>query len=176
MTELIITIDSRAVETLLNQLATRADHLQPALEAIGHTLNEHIRSTFRDLKSPEGVPWKPLSLVTKFNRAERVAGGKVYIKSGKRTTKKFTDAYLTATPLNDTGVLRNSIAYQLSGTAVEIGTNEPQAAMMNFGGSKAQFGHLWGDIPARPFMPSQQLPITWEKDVMDVVEDYLGIV
>jgi phage gpG-like protein len=79
-------------------------------------------------------------------------------------------------PLNDTGVLRNSIAYQMTGQAVEIGTNAPQAAMMNFGGTKAQFTHLWGDIPAREFMPMQHLPVTWEQDVIDVVEDYLGIV
>jgi phage gpG-like protein len=160
---------------LLNQLARKTDNLQPALEAIGHTLTGRVRSTFRDLKSPEGVPWKALSPVTKFNRAERIAGGKAYIKSGKRTTKKFTDAYLTATPLNDTGVLRDSIAYQLSGTAVEIGTNAPKAAMMNFGGSKAQFGHLWGDIPARPFMPSQQLPSTWEQEVIEAVKIHIGV-
>lgn len=27
------------------------------------------------------------------------------------------------------------------------------AAIQQFGGTKAQFPHLWGDIPARPFLP-----------------------
>jgi phage gpG-like protein len=177
MTNLIVTIDSAAVDTLLNQLNVRVNNLQPVLKTIGHTLNQHIRSCFRDLKSPDGVAWKPLSPVTKFKRAERIAGkGKVYRKDGKGTKAKFTRTYLTATPLNDTGVLRNSIAYQLSGTTVEIGSNAKQAAMMNFGGKKAEFGHLWGDIPARQFMPTAQLPITWEQDVIDVVTHHLGIV
>jgi phage gpG-like protein len=63
----------------------------------------------------------------------------------------------------------------LTGQAVEIGTNAKQAAMMNFGGTKAQFGHLWGNIPARQFMPTEHLPVTWEQDVIDVIEDYLAI-
>jgi phage gpG-like protein len=177
MTDLIITIDSAQVDALFKQLNGKLTNLNPALTAIGHKINENIRLTFRDLQSPDGVPWKPLSPVTKFNRAARVAGkGNVYRKDGKGTKAKFTKAYLTANPLNDTGVLRNSIAYQLSGVAVEIGTNAPQAAMMNFGGKRAEFGHLWGDIPARPFMPTNILPTAWEQDVIDIVEDYLGII
>lgn len=153
MTNIIITIDSAAVDALLSQLTNRLDHLQPVLNAIGHTLNGRIRLGFRDLKTPEGVAWQKLSAVTVARRTSH-----------------------SSVPLNDTGVLRNSIAYQLSGTAVEIGTNAPQAAMMNFGGTKAQFNHLWGDIPARQFMPMQHLPVTWEQDVIEVIEDYLGIV
>jgi phage gpG-like protein len=153
MSSIQITIDSAQVDALLNNLINRLDHLQPALNGIGHTLNQHIRSTFRDLKTPEGAPWKTLSPVTVSRRTGH-----------------------SSVPLNDTGVLRNSIAYQMTGTAVEIGTNAPQAAMMNFGGTKAQFRHLWGDIPARQFMPTAQLPIAWEEDVIDVLKDHLGIV
>jgi phage gpG-like protein len=177
MSGIQITIDSAQVDALLNQLRDRLDHLEPALTAVGHTLAERIRLTFRDLQTPEGTPWKPLSPVTKFNRAERVVGkDNVYRKDGKGTKSKFTQVYLSADPLNDTGVLRDSIAYQLSGTAVEIGTNAPQAAMMNFGGTRAQFSHLWGDIPARQFMPTAHLPDDWEQEVIEVLNDYIGIV
>ncbi|MFK3602796.1 hypothetical protein [Pseudomonas sp. AP19] len=33
-----------------------------------------------------------------------------------------------------------------------VGSDKPYAAMMQFGGG-ADFPHLWGDIPARPFLP-----------------------
>jgi phage gpG-like protein len=153
VTNLTITIDSAQVDAMLSHLQGRLDHLQPALNAIGHTINENIRLTFRDLQTPEGVAWKPLSPVTVSRRRNR-----------------------SSVPLNDTGVLRNSIAYQMTGQAVEIGTNAPQAAMMNFGGTKAQFSHLWGDIPAREFMPMQHLPVTWEQDVIEIIESHLGII
>ncbi|MCX7067328.1 MAG: phage virion morphogenesis protein [Methylococcales bacterium] len=152
MTNLIITIDSAQVDALLAQLVHRSDHLDPVLTAIGHTVNQLIRSTFVDLKTPEGSPWKQLSPVT----------------ISRRTNHSHV-------PLMDTGMLSDSIAYQMTGAAVEIGTNAKQAAMMNFGGTKAQFGHLWGDIPARQFMPTEHLPVTWEQDVIEVIEDYLGI-
>lgn len=176
MSNIQITIDSTQVDALLSQIQGKLDHQQPLLTAIGKKINENIRLTFTDLKTPYGVPWKPLSPVTKYQRAKRVSGGRVYRKDGKGTLAKFTQTYLSATPLNDTGVLRNSIAYQLSGQTVEIGTNAKQAAMMNFGGSKAEFGHLWGDIPARQFMPIDPLPVKWEQEVIVIVEDYLGIV
>lgn len=34
-----------------------------------------------------------------------------------------------------------------------IGSNKPYAAMMQFGGEQADFPHLWGDIPDRPYLP-----------------------
>ncbi len=187
MSNIQITIDSTQVDALLSHIKHKADHLEPALAAIGQVLKERIRLTFRDLQTPYGQAWKPLSPVTKFNRALRLGGRKrfddngnrisnsAYNKAGTSTTKKFTDVYLSAKPLNDTGVLRDSIVYQLSGTAVEIGTNAKQAAMMNFGGTKAQFGHLWGDIPARQFMPVGHLPVAWEQEVLDAINHHLGI-
>ena len=59
-----------------------------------------------------------------------------------------------STPLTgETGSLMQSIHSQLDGGfAVEIGSNKDQAAMMQFGGTKDQFPHLWGDIPARPYL------------------------
>jgi phage gpG-like protein len=45
--------------------------------------------------------------------------------------------------------------------------------MMNFGGTKAQFPHLWGDIPARPFMPISKLPNQWEKDIVEIIKRHI---
>ena len=159
MTNLTITIDSAQVDALLAQLVHRADHLDPVLTAIGHTINEKIRLTFRDLKTPDGAPWAALSPVTVSRRTDH-----------------------SNVPLSDTGVLRNSIAYQMTGTAVDIGTNAKQAAMMNYGAKQGEFGKSkrntpipWGNIPPRQFMPTENLPIAWENDVLDKVKEKLGL-
>lgn len=188
MTAIQITLDSAQVEALLLHIKGKADHLEPVMAAIGHDITERVKLCFRDLQTPYGQAWKPLSPVTKFNRALRVGGRKrfdsngkrisnsAYIASGKRTTKKFTDSYLSATPLNDMGHLKNSIHYTALSDGIEIGANVPYAAMMNFGGKKANFGHLWGDIPARQFMPTGGLPAEWEQSVINTINHYLGVV
>lgn len=54
--------------------------------------------------------------------------------------------------LRDTGRLMASLTYIALPDGVTWGTNVIYARMMHYGGSKAMFPHLWGDIPARPFM------------------------
>lgn len=49
--------------------------------------------------------------------------------------------------------LAASITTHATDSSALVGSNKPYAAMMHFGGSKAQFPHLWGDIPARPYLP-----------------------
>lgn len=34
-----------------------------------------------------------------------------------------------------------------------VGSNKPYAAMMQFGGDRADFPQLWGDVPSRPYLP-----------------------
>ncbi len=49
------------------------------------------------------------------------------------------------------------------------------AAMQNFGGTKAEFPNLWGDIPARPFFPNaeQGLPEELSQEIANVLRDAL---
>ena len=49
--------------------------------------------------------------------------------------------------------LAASITTQATNTSALVGSNKPYAAMMQFGGEQADFPHLWGDIPARPYLP-----------------------
>lgn len=49
--------------------------------------------------------------------------------------------------------LAASITTQASDSSALVGSNKPYAAMMHFGGDKSDFPHLWGDIPARPYLP-----------------------
>ena len=54
--------------------------------------------------------------------------------------------------LRDTGRLMASLTYIALPDGVKWGTNVVYARMMHYGCKKAIFPHLWGDIPARPYM------------------------
>jgi phage virion morphogenesis protein len=145
-----IQINSTQVDNALAQLLQRTQHLQPAFNDIGEAIKNNVLFGFRDEKSPDGINWAALSPQT--------------IKRRRNNSDKI---------LNDTGRLKGSIAHVATNSHVEVTTDVEYAAMMNFGGTKAQFPHLWGDIPARPFFPSSTLPQEWERDVMDVLNLYL---
>lgn len=67
--------------------------------------------------------------------------------------------------------LRRSIENQTTGDRAIVGTNLIYAAMHQFGGTKAQFPHLWGDIPARPFLG---LSGDNRSEIEELVVDMLG--
>jgi phage gpG-like protein len=151
MTDLTIQISTAGVHAQLQQLSNALTDLQPAMRSIGQSLKTNIRLGFTDTKSPDGINWAALSPTTISKRRQ---GSDV--------------------PLSDTGVLKNSFTVNTESDYVEVGTNAPQAAMMNFGGTKAQFPHLWGDIPARQFMPTSDLPDAWLDDVLDILNQHLN--
>jgi len=168
-----ITIQSQEVQAALNHLEHQLQNLQPVFNVVGKTLKAHIADCFREEKSPDGINWAALSPVTKMAKAKRATGGQIMTKNGKHTTAKFTRAYLNGKILQDTGRLKNSITHHSNNSFVEVTTDAEYAAMMNFGGTKAQFPNLWGDIPARPFFPSEILPQNWETEILEIINNHL---
>jgi len=41
---------------------------------------------------------------------------------------------------------------QVADNVLTVGNTMEYSAMQHFGGTKANYPHLWGDIPARPFI------------------------
>lgn len=145
-----IQINSTQVDNALAQLAQRTQHLQPAFNAIGVEIHRHVIDCFEHEKSPDGINWAALSPQT--------------IKRRRKGSSEI---------LRDKGNMYASLGHNATNNYAEVTIGQEYAAMMNFGGTKAQFPHLWGDIPARPFFPSSTLPQEWERDVMDVLNLYL---
>ena len=117
-----------AVLSGFDGMLQRSGNLRPLLLEIGEDLTESTKQRFVSTTAPDGTPWAKNSEVTLAN------------KSGSR-------------PLTDEGHLAALIHHSMIGSeSVEVGSNMDQAAMMQFGGTKAQFPHLWGDIPARPYV------------------------
>ncbi len=124
-----IEIDDEEIRRALRNLQAAASDMSPALKEIGERLTESTKRRFGTTTGPDGNLWPLNSPVT------------LQYKEGNR-------------PLTgETGALMDTIRWQLQGDdAVEIGSPRGYAAMQQFGGAKAEFPHLWGDIPARPFL------------------------
>lgn len=130
-------LDDLLVLDALNEIMARIEHPRPLMMEIGETLAESTKVRFATSTAPDGSAWAPNSEVTRT-----IYGG---LFAGEPPAKK---------PLvGETRRLANDIAWQLDGDkAVEIGSPMPYANMQQFGGTKSQWPHLWGDIPARPYL------------------------
>ena len=71
--------------------------------------------------------------------------------------------YRQGTPLVDTENLMNSITSYYDNNVAEVGTNEPYAAIHQFGGKAGRGRKV--DIPARPFL------VLTPQDEDDILED-----
>lgn len=144
-----IEIDSSRIQAELNRLLQKSGNLSPVLRAIGEKLTESTKKRFETYTGPDGVMWEANSDVTYERKADR-----------------------SGIPLTDHGTLGHTIGYQLEGAdALLIGSPmKKYAAMQQFGGTKDEFPHLWGDIPARPF-----LGISSEDgdNILDIISRYL---
>lgn len=142
-----IEFDNASVLAALSQLQRAAADLSPALREIGEVLTESTKQRFAATRSPDGSPWEANTPATlEYKRGNKPLAG-------------------------ETGVLADTINYKLIGNdTLAVGSPMEYAAMQQFGGTKAEFPHLWGDIPARPFLG---LSDDDEKEVLEIINDYL---
>jgi phage virion morphogenesis protein len=96
------------------------------MQDIGELLMTSTKDRFAKGEAPDGSKWAAKSPNTKGRDRRPLFG--------------------------PSGMLSSQIFYQAAPDSVEVGSNRVYAAMMQFGGTKDQFPHLWGDIPARPFL------------------------
>lgn len=117
---------------------------------VGELLVDSTRERFNTSQAPDGSSW-PLNSPTTFDKflakKSRIKG-----KDG-RLNERGKNYVLSKRPLIDEGYhLPLSISMAIEDNALIVGSSAPDAAMQHFGGTKADFPHLWGDIPARPFL------------------------
>ncbi len=130
-----VEIKDQAVTAALTRAAAQMDDMSPLFWDIGEILVDSTIERFGTGTAPDGSKWAPKSQAT-LN------------KYGARKSNR-----VDARPLfGPSGMLSRQIFYSAESDQVQIVSNRPYAAMMQFGGSKAKFPHLWGDIPARPFL------------------------
>ncbi|PJC14548.1 MAG: phage morphogenesis protein [Comamonadaceae bacterium CG_4_9_14_0_8_um_filter_57_21] len=146
-----VQVNDKQVLDVLAALTRRSQDLRPALKEIGEDVAESTKRRFASASAPEGTPWAANSQVT----IDRYLGlfASSYKKDGT-LSKAGTARGGSKKPLTgETKALQRTIHYQVNGSSsVSIGSPMVYGAMQQFGGTVAQFPHLWGDIPARPFL------------------------
>lgn len=126
----MITVDlnNAELDRVLRHLERAAVQLGPVFDDIGQHLVNTTRRRFEDGKAPDGSTWTKNSAVTLAR------------KKGKKPL------------VGESGGLSTEIQSQADARRLRVGSNKEYAAMQHFGGKKNRFPHLWGDIPARPFV------------------------
>ena len=146
MAGVTLTQDTKGLEDLaerLNQLAS-ADY-DNLLEQIGSTVESQTRRRLSEEKeAPDGSPWEPLSNDWAARKSQRSSGGMLEYQ----------------------GHLLDSIAYQVTGDEVEIGTGLIYGAIHQLGGES-----VGKPIPARPYLG---LSSDNENELNEVIEAWLN--
>lgn len=149
-----VELDHQRVQATLRKIEWAVGELAPLMRGIAAELASQTEENFGEEGRPE---WDDLSDVTKARRE----------KSGNWPGQmlQVSSAGLAA-----------SITTQATDSSALVGSNKPYAAMMQFGGTKSDFPHLWGDIPDRPFLPMDaegELQPEAEEAILDLAMNHL---
>lgn len=161
----MVTLEIEGLDQACRQLLRvqeRTGNMYPLMTNIGEHMVNSTHDNFESGTAPDGTSWEQNSQATYLallGRSHTGASGRLNRRGANRVQSKR--------PLILTHTLSEQIRYQATPTAVMVGSNQVYAAMMHFGGTKAQFPHLWGDIPARPFLGASD-------DDKSVIKDMVG--
>ncbi|PIF52765.1 phage virion morphogenesis protein [Pseudomonas sp. 29] len=128
---LTIELKHQHLQQTLSQIENAIGNLTPLMQSIAAELASQTEENFEHEGRPE---WPELSDVTTEKRAKR--------GHWPGQMLQVSAAGLAA-----------SITTHATDSSAMVGSNKPYAAMMQFGGDRADFPSLWGDIPARPYLP-----------------------
>lgn len=192
-----IEVNNAAVLDAFNRLLHAGEDLSPVMRAIGEDIELRAKQRFQTSTAPDGTPWAVNSDTTlrallhgksdiraAFSHLRSHKEGsafvgfkKGYFKKDGSLTKKSHDLLAGKKPLiGESGNLARQISYAVTGNAVTVTANPVYAAIQQFGGKKSEFPKLWGDIPARPFMPitaTGQLYPDEQRDILAVINAHL---
>lgn len=168
MIEIKVT-DSGVIDAF-NRLIDTGENPQGALMAIGEVATDFTKRRFVESADPYGTPWEQNSDTTL--RAALHRSGRNFTKKGELSKRGQTVLAGKKPLIGESKSLSTQFHYTVIGdNSVVVSSPIAYAAMQNFGGTKAEFPHLWGDIPARPFFPNaeQGLPDELNRDISDVL-------
>lgn len=163
----LIELTNRSGLDYLQGMLDRAKNFRPVLAEIGEDQTESTKRRFSTAKAPDGTPWAQNSATTIARYGDLFARKKDGTRSKKTEAKIAGKKPLTG----ETRALATTINYQVLSDN-EVGTGSPMvyAAMQQFGGQKSDFPHLWGNIPARPFLGASEADKT---NIADLVRSYM---
>lgn len=163
----LIELTNRSGLDYLQGMLDRAKNFRPVLAEIGEDQTESTKRRFSTAKAPDGTPWAQNSATTIARYGDLFARKKDGTRSKKTEAKIAGKKPLTG----ETRALATTINYQVLGdNEVGIGSPMVYAAMQQHGGKKSDFPHLWGNIPARPFLGASEAD---KINIADLVRSYM---
>lgn len=169
-----IEITDAGVVDAFNRVIALGQSPRGALAGIGEVVMQFTKERFQKSEDPYGNAWVPNSDTTL--RAMLHRSDKNFTRKGA-LSKRGEAALAGKKPLiGESKTLSTQFTYRVASDSVEVTTPAVQAAMQNFGGTKAEFTNLWGDIPARAFFPDEGrgLPEELNRGISDVLLSALG--
>lgn len=176
MPSVTIEVRSEPVTGYLQDLHGKLADLRPVLTEMGEAMLARMDERFARAQAPDGTPWAANSPVT----IARYLGkyGNSHTKTGKLSKRGAARAGNKRPLQGETGSLRGTLHYTVTGDALTVGSPMVYAAVQQFGARARQFGRApWGDIPARPFLPvtaSGALDADEERVLLDILQDWLA--
>jgi phage virion morphogenesis protein len=126
-----VELDHQRVQDALRKVEWAVGDLAPLMRGIAAELGSQTEENFEEEGRPD---WADLSDVT--------------------TTRREKNGNWPGQMLQVSAAgLAASVTTHATDSSALVGSNKPYAAMMQFGGDKSEFPHLWGDIPGRPYLP-----------------------
>jgi phage gpG-like protein len=172
-----IQVDDAALKRELSALLERLTRPAPALREIGAVIRDSARQRFKTETAPDGTKWAQNSDITLMRYLQERSGSYTKTKNsqvtGSRQSAKGARRLRAKNIITTRGFLADTLAYQVGadGRSVAIGSNRVYAAMQQFGGTRAQWPHLWGNIPARPFLG---ISTADSAAITEILRDYLS--
>lgn len=169
-----ITYNDGNIQSMLSRIMAIERNTQPAMKQIGEVVMEISKRSFDNSASPDGTPWAANSEATILQYLEKTGGN--YKKDGTLSKKGQTRVINKHPLIGELGNLSRQFSYTATADSVTVSNSKEYAAMQQFGGTKQQFPHLWGNIPARPFMPiatDGSMMEQAEAEIVQVMQDYL---
>ena len=161
-----ITIDGLdQTQRYVLRIIERGGDLSPVFSDMGEHMVNSTHDNFENSTSPDGEPWAANSEATFAS----MLGASDTNQSG-RLNRRGANKVASKQPLIMNHTLMQSIHYEAASAGVTIGTNMVYGAMMHYGGTKADYPHLWGDIPARNYLGASNNDVTI---LTDLIKNYL---
>ena len=139
--------DNQRVLAALNGLLRQGQDLRPALQDLGEYFIASTKERFATQTAPDGTAWRDNAAVTALRKGH-------------------------SKPLiGESGRLKNELHYRTDAHSVSWGSSLAYAGMQQHGGLKAAYPHLWGDIPARPFLGISEAD---EQAALAILQEHLA--
>lgn len=170
-----IDLNVTPVLDVLSRLISGASETRPVLSAIGERVIEVSKASFDQSAAPDGTPWAANKPSTLEHYLAQIGGA--YKKNGELSKKGATRLASKKPLIGVTKDLSRQFSYFADADSVTVSNSMVYAAMQQFGGTKAQFPHLWGDIPARPFFPINhqgELMADVQQELAELMQTYLS--